>query len=161
MTWSLSPIPDIVWNFVHLRLRIVDWAENFALSPGLVGVWCGELRPFGLPYVLSSMQLSVLAILPALLLLVVVPRLLNPIAHHVVALGPRSVDLFLGVDFCQFFGPRIDLLREKHDVVELFRIFDAQKLCFLPIECWDLVRLVIHLDLPKTDIFFASTNILH
>ena len=146
---------------MHLRLRIVDWAENFALALGLVGIWGGKLRLFCLPYVLGSMQLSILAILPALLLLVVVPRLLNPITNHVVALGSWSVDLFLGVDFCQFFGPGIDLLREKHDIVELFRIFDAQKLCFLPIVCWDLVRLVIHLDLPKTDIFFASTNILH
>ena len=133
---------------MHLRLRIVDWAENFALSLGLVGVWCGELRPFGLPYVLGSMQLSVLAILPALLLLVVVPRLLNPIAHHVVALGPRSVDLFLGVDFCQFFGPRIDLLREKHDIVELFLIFEPEEFYVLPIVSWYFVRLVIHLELP-------------
>ena len=97
---------------MHLRLRIVDWAENFALASGLVGVRSGELGPFGLPYVLGSMQLSVLAILPAFLLLVVVPRLLNPITHHVVALRPRSVNFFLGVNFCQFFWPGIDLLRE-------------------------------------------------
>ena len=89
------------------------------------------------------------------------PSLLNPITHHVVALGAGSVMLFLGVNFCQFFGSRIDLLREEHNVVELFAIFDSEILCFLPIVDRNFVRLVIHLDLRKTEILFALADILY
>ena len=148
--WSrcLSAIPHVVRYHVHLRLLVVDGAQNATLASGFVGIGCRQLRPFRLAHVLGDLCLAILTILPTPLLLVVVMALFRPIAHHVVCLGPRCVDLLLLVDFDQLLGlVRKLLLREQRNVVKLFLKFNAKEFGLFPVVNWNLIHIVIWFDL--------------
>lgn len=145
MTRCLPTLPNITCYLLHLRLRIVEWTQNSALSLRFVWVWGRWSCFLHLLDVLSDFSYSVSMILLSLLLLVVFATLLYPISRCIVALRTWHSVLLFRKNFSQLVMSRKKPIWEETDVVELFFHLGAKEFSFSPIMLWHSVSRVIHL----------------